>query len=61
MDKSITTNISETLAERGKRYGDFIGHGIIAQQIKDVMRGFSPGTSMGTAWENLLPFQREAL
>lgn len=31
-------NISETLAERGERYGAFIEHAEIAQGIQDVMR-----------------------
>ena len=30
--------IEATLAERGKRYGDFAEHAKIAQDLKDVMR-----------------------
>lgn len=31
-------SIADTLAERGKRYGDFSDHAIIAQNLQDVMR-----------------------
>jgi len=47
-------SIEETLAERGKRYGDFAGHAKITQALKDVMRS-APG------WERLSPSQKEAL
>jgi hypothetical protein len=30
----MTTNITETLQERGKRYGKFTGHALIAQDLK---------------------------
>lgn len=46
--------IHETLAERGKRYGDFAGHADITQALKFVM-GQRPG------WGKLTPDQREAL
>lgn len=32
-------DLSTTLAERGSRYGDFSTHAVIAQSLKDVMRG----------------------
>lgn len=31
------TNIDDTLAERGSRYGDFAGHAAVTQGIKKVM------------------------
>ena len=33
------SNIETTLAERGARYGAFIGHAAITQVLKSVMRG----------------------
>jgi hypothetical protein len=33
------SNIETTLAERGARYGEFIGHAAITQALKSVMRG----------------------
>lgn len=35
--KTMTTNITEILEERGKLYGDFKTHAEIAQQLKRVM------------------------
>ena len=46
--------IDEILAERGKVYGDFAGHSIIAQALKDVMRSTA-------GWGRLAPDMREAL
>jgi hypothetical protein len=46
--------ISDTLAERGKRYGDFPGHAHVTQQIKADMAAH-PG------WHKLAPDQKEAL
>jgi hypothetical protein len=48
------TNIAETLAERGTRYGSFIGHANITQRIKRVMQD-SPN------WEMLDDDMSEAL
>jgi hypothetical protein len=48
------TNIEETLAERGSRYGGFTKHASIAQQLQTVMRE-QPG------WHNLAMDQRQAL
>lgn len=48
------TDIAETLAERGSRYGSFVEHARIAQQIKAAMAD-SPN------WAKLAPDQREAL
>ena len=34
---SVTTNVADTLAERGKRYGSFAGHAEITQKLKEAM------------------------
>jgi hypothetical protein len=34
----MTTDITTTLEERGKRYGRFLGHAFITQQLKTVVR-----------------------
>lgn len=47
------TDISDTLAERGKRYGQFPQHAKITQDIKRAM-------NQGN-WSNLADDQREAL
>lgn len=49
-------DIEATLAERGLRYGQFIGHAQIAQHLKTVMVDYS--TERGC---DLAPDQREAL
>ena len=46
--------IDEILAERGKRYGDFMTHAEITQELKEVMRN-NPG------WEYLKSDMQEAL
>lgn len=47
--------LTDTLEERGKRYGKFTGHASITQMLKDVMRNTSN-------WDDLLIHdQREAL
>ncbi len=48
------SDISETLAERGSRYGAFTEHARIAQNIKTAMAD-SPN------WATLVPDQKEAL
>lgn len=48
------TDLSDTLAERGARYGDFTDHAAIAQSLQDPMRA-APG------WEKLSPVKRQAL
>jgi hypothetical protein len=48
------SNVNKTLADRGKRYGDFAGHAQITQDLKDVMRATE-------GWENLTPSQKESL
>lgn len=46
--------IEETLQERGKRYGDFLGHAIITQDIKRAMQ-------RSTNWATLSDDKKEAL
>lgn len=46
--------IGDTLAERGKRYGTFVGHAEITQRLKSAM-----GDHAG--WQRLSADQREAL
>lgn len=48
--------ITQTLTERGERYGLFTGHAEIAQQLKGVMRSFEAKRGC-----DLHPDQREAL
>lgn len=48
------SNIDQTLAERGARYGDFPGHAAITQGMKDVMQGHA-------GWNALADDQKEAL
>jgi hypothetical protein len=47
-------HIDETLAERGRRYGEFSTHAEITQGLKDVMKGWE-------GWDRLTPSMREAL
>lgn len=49
-----TTDIAETLAARGKVYGDFVGHANITQSIKSIMR-------LGVKWDSLSCDKKEAL
>jgi hypothetical protein len=46
--------VDQTLVERGRRYGHFVGHAGLSQGIKEVMRG-------AAGWRSLAPDQREAL
>lgn len=48
------TDVEQTLAERGARYGDFTDHAELAQSLQDIMRG-APG------WQRLTPTKRQAL
>jgi hypothetical protein len=50
----MSDTIEATLAERGKRYGDFVGHALITQGIKRQMQ-------MTEGWKNLDDYHREAL
>lgn len=36
-ERPMTTAIDTTLSDRGKRYGSFVGHAAITQNLKDVM------------------------
>ncbi len=49
-----TADIDSTLTERGVRYGTFVGHARITQNIKAAMKD-SPN------WESLSPSQKECL
>lgn len=48
------SNVSDTLAERGGRYGAFIDHATIAQGLQDVMRA-APN------WGKLDPDMKQSL
>jgi hypothetical protein len=50
--------VSDTLDERGSRYGDFFEHAIIAQTIQSVMRGTD---GIRTNWDGLSPDMCQAL
>lgn len=47
-------SIENTLAERGARYGEFMHHATIAQELQDAMRRAS-------GWSDLAPDQKQAL
>jgi hypothetical protein len=48
------SEVKDTLAERGKRYGDFTDHAAISQMLQAVMSA-TPG------WQRCDPVKREAL
>ena len=48
------TNINQTLAERGSRYGSFVGHAQITQDLKTMMVNTPK-------WKSLQDDQKEAL
>ena len=48
--------ITNTLEERGKRYGSFMGHAKIAQGLKEIMWYVNDG-----GWDVLDPDQKQAL
>lgn len=50
----MTDNITQTLTERGTRYGKFKDHAVISQSLKDVMR-------LTDGWDRLACDQIEAL
>lgn len=52
-------SVESTLVERGKRYGDFADHAIIAQQLQDVMRKHEANGLVH--WKKLTYVQRQAL
>lgn len=51
------TDLANTLAERGSRYGSFADHAEIAQHLQCVMRG----AHGKTGWDYLAPDMRQAL
>lgn len=51
-------SVSDTLAERGARYGDFAKHAVIAQSLQTVMRGTD---DIETGWNYLAPDMQQAL
>lgn len=50
----MLSNIQDTLAERGSRYGDFAGHANITQRIKFIMQNTQN-------WSVLKEDQKESL
>jgi hypothetical protein len=54
-------SIEAILAERGKRYGVFMSHADITQDLKEVMRQFQPKNDGCTPFHHLAVDQREAL
>ena len=50
----MTTDTDAILAERGKRYGKFVDHASISQNLKRVM-------AITTGWHNTSIDQRESL
>ena len=48
----MANNVSQTLKERGKKYGDFTTHAQITQELKDVVKNYDG---------NLSPIHKEAL
>lgn len=49
-----TTDIEQTLTERGSRYGKFMGQAAVTQSLKDMMRRHPN-------WAHLATDQKEAL
>jgi hypothetical protein len=61
---NMTDNITDTLQERGKRYGCFTGHARITQELKAVISEHTPlGRTLadGSNADHLAPDQQEAL
>ena len=52
----MTTNITATLEERGRRYGDFMGHAEITMELKNSIRA-----SAALRGKSLADDQQEAL
>jgi hypothetical protein len=51
---SSMSSITDTLTQRGARYGEFIENAVIAQKLKEAMASHE-------GWTRLKPDQREAL
>jgi len=52
-------SITSTLKSRGKRYGKFVDHAVISQDLQDVMRDCRPNGK--EVFSKLEPIQKEAL
>jgi len=52
--EKIKVGIETTLEDRAKTHGDFSGHAMISQALKDVLRS-------GKSWPELTDAQKEAL
>ena len=50
----MANDVTETLTERGNRYGKFKDHAELSQQLKEAMR-------CSNVWNHLEPDMREAL
>lgn len=65
----MSSDISNTLQERGNRYGEFNTHALITQILKDVAKGATLESPLGsgeyvdikTNWDTLSAAHREAL
>lgn len=58
---SEPTDVDDTLAERGNRYGDFTDHARIAEALHGILVGDTPAGKFNTSWGTMKPFQRQAL
>ena len=52
----MNTNVDEVLNERGDRYGKFVGHAKVSQELKQVL-----WNRLAERADNLAPDQMEAL
>lgn len=52
--------VEETLAERGKRYGDFTSHAELCQNLKEVMK-MHIDRDQERGWHALSSVQKQAL
>ena len=59
----MSTDLTATLEERGKRYGRFTDHARITQELKRVIQDYTPlgQAPDGTPCDHLAPDQQEAL
>lgn len=56
MNQAIPQSITETLAERGSRYGKFVDHAEVTQTLKALIK-----SKMGEKWDHLADDQKESL
>ena len=54
-------DLDAVLVERGKRYGTFVRHAAVTQQLKLVMKQHKRDNHGHAAWRDLSDDQREAL